>query len=255
MSFTKYNVICFGWVPTKNRTPVLHLTGMRNDKEQAVSLRKLGKSYVEISKELRIPKSTLSGWFGGSAWSQKIKDNINATAQAGSTVRILELNKVRGEHLERLYLHARQEALEDFNVLKYHPAFVSGVMLYWGEGDKASLHRVSLTNTDPAMIKIFMIFLKEVCGIDDEKIKAWLLLYPDLNEVECKEYWVKEAGLQGIAFNKSIVIDGRHKTKRLGHGVCTIGVSSRYFKEKMLLWISLFPDMLADGGLYKQTRI
>lgn len=234
---------------------MLYFRDMRKDKEQAVNLRKLGKSYKEISNELRIPKSTLSEWFGGSVWSQKIKENLNCVAQANSTVRIIELNNIRGEHLEKLYTQARLEALEDFMALKHHPTFVAGVMLYWGEGDKASLHRVSLTNTDPAMIKIFMIFLKEVCGISDEKIKVWLLLYPDLQESDCKEYWAREAGLQNITFNKSIVIDGRHKTKRLGHGVCTVGVSSRYFKEKMLLWISLFPDMLADGGLYKQTRI
>ncbi|HAS84495.1 MAG TPA: hypothetical protein DCS23_00245 [Candidatus Yonathbacteria bacterium] len=222
---------------------------MRTDKDQAINLRKLGKSYEEISSKLRVPKSTLSAWFSSSGWSQKIKEDLNIIARKNNTVRIEDLNKIRGKHLERLYYQARQEALEEFNILKYHPTFVAGVMLYWGEGDKLSPHRVSLTNTDPAMIKIFMAFLKEVCGIREMKIKAWLLLYPDLQEADCKKYWVKEAGLQKITFNKSIYIDGRHKTKRLGHGVCTVGVSSRYFKEKMLLWISLFPDMLSDREL------
>lgn len=223
---------------------------MRKDKDQATNLRKLGKSYEEISNELRIPKSTLSAWFSGSTWSQKIKTDLSAIARLGHTIRIQELSKIRGKHLARLYVQARQEALDEFELLKYHPTFISGVMLYWGEGDKSSAYRVSLTNTDPAMIKIFMIFLKEVCGIDDRKIKAWILLYPDLQEVACKEYWMREAGLQNIIFNKSIVIEGRHKTKRLGHGVCTVLVPSRYFKEKMLLWISLFPDMLTSRELY-----
>lgn len=226
---------------------------MRTDKERAIKLRKLGKSYEDIKKELRIPKSTLSGWFSGSVWSQKIKKELDATARKKHTVRLEELNNVRGKNLEKLYLQARQEALEDFAALKYHPAFVSGVMLYWGEGDKASAHKVSLSNTDPAMIGIFMTFLKEVCGIDERKIKAWLLLYPDIDEAVCKEYWTKEAGLQNTVFNKSIVIKGKHKTKRLGHGVCTVVVPSRYFKEKMLLWISLFPDMLADRELYGEN--
>ena len=209
-------------------------------------LRKRGKSYGEIEKELRIPKSTLSGWFGDSVWSQKIKKELDIIARKKHTVRIEELNKIRGKHLEKLYMQSRQEALEDFEALKYHPAFVSGVMLYWGEGDKASRHRVSLTNTDPAMIKIFMTFLRDVCGVDERKIKAWLLLYPDIREASCKRYWIKEAGLQNTTFNKSIAVKGKHKTKRLGHGVCTVGITSRYFKEKMLLWISLFPDMLAN---------
>ncbi|MDO8604075.1 MAG: hypothetical protein Q7K40_01565 [bacterium] len=223
---------------------------MRTDKEKATQLRRFGKSYQEIAGELGIPKSTLSAWFGASLWSQKIKDDLNVVTHRKHTIRIEELNKVRGEHLRNLYIQARHEALEDFEILKYHPAFISGVMLYWGEGDKASLHRVSLTNTDPAMIRIFMGFLKDVCGVEEKRIKAWLLLYPDLQESECKKYWKEEAHLQNVIFNKSMVIDGRHKTKRLGHGVCTVGVSSRYFKEKMLLWISLFPDMLANRELY-----
>jgi len=228
---------------------------MRGDKDKATKLRKLGKSYQEIERELRIPKSTLSGWFSSSEWSQEIKKDLNIVARKNHTVRIEELNKIRGENLEKLYEQARQEALQDFEVLKYHPTFISGIMLYWGEGDKASPHRVSLTNTDPAMIKIFMIFLKEVCGIDERKIKAWLLLSPDIQEEFCKKHWVAEAGLQNITFNKSIIIAGRHKTKRLGYGVCTVLVSSRYFKEKMLLWISLSPKMLADKGLYGKMRI
>ena len=234
----------------ENRTPVLYFESMRTDKEQAIKLRKLGKSYEAIERELRIPKSTLSGWLSGSVWSQKIKKELDAIARKNHAIRLEELNKIRGAHLKKLYLQARKEAQEDFEALKYHPAFISGVMLYWGEGDKASLHRVSLTNTDPAMIKIFVAFLKDVCGIDGRKIKAWLLLYPDIQEPECKGYWAKEAGLQNITFNKSIVIKGKHKTKRLGHGVCTVVVPSRYFKEKMLLWISLFPDMLAERELY-----
>ncbi|MEK7538681.1 MAG: hypothetical protein AAB552_02465 [Patescibacteria group bacterium] len=228
---------------------------MRPDKDKATALRKLGKSYKEIEQELRIPKSTLSGWFGSSDWSQKIKSEVNTIARNGHVLRIEELNRVRAENLEKLYEQARREALEDFEVLKFHPIFIAGIMLYWGEGDKASPHRVSLTNTDPAMIKVFMFFLKKVCGIDEGKIRAWLLLYPDIEETSCKKYWAKEADLQNITFTKSIVITGKHKTKRLGHGVCTILVSSRYFKEKMLLWISLSPKMLTDKGLCEEMRI
>ena len=40
-----------------------------------------------------------------------------------------------------------------------------------GRRDKASLHRVALTNTDPTMIKIFMIFLKDVAELRSIKLK------------------------------------------------------------------------------------
>ncbi len=224
---------------------------MRSDKNKATELRKSGKSYQQIEKKLSIPRSTLSAWFGGALWSKKIQSELESIARVAHTARIENLNKIRGEHLQKLYLKARDEAVEDFSLLKYHPLFIAGIMLYWGEGDKASPHRISLTNADPDMMKIFVAFINEFCKIDEKRVKAWLLLYPDLDEAICKKYWVTQAGLENIDFNKSIVIQGRHTTKRLGHGVCTVVLSSRYFKEKMLIWIKLFPGVLIDREYYK----
>jgi hypothetical protein len=49
---------------------------MRKDKEQATELRKSGKSYVEIEALLKVPRSTLSVWFGTQGWSQKIRETL-----------------------------------------------------------------------------------------------------------------------------------------------------------------------------------
>ena len=228
---------------------------MRNDKNRATELRRFGKSYNQINKELRIPKSTLSEWFGGAQWSKKIRKELDMMARYDHKIRIEKLNNIRGNNLKKLYVQAKEEAISDFEKLKYHPLFIAGVMLYWGEGDKASTHRVALTNTDPKMIKLFTIFLKDLCGIDKKRIKIWLLLYPDLKEEECKKYWQKYAGLEDFVFNKSIVINGKHKTKRLHHGVCTVVVSSRYLKEKMIIWLSLFPDVVIEREYYQAGMV
>ena len=222
----------------------------RIDKEKIIELRKSSKSYNQINKELGISKSTLSDWFGGVSWSQKIKKELEAITRNNHKIRIEKLNIIRGENLKKLYIQAQKEAIDDFEKLKFHPLFIAGIMLYWGEGDKASRHRVALTNTDPKMIKLFTIFLKDICKIDKKRLKIWLLLYPDLNELECKKYWKKEADLMDFDFNKSIFIKGRHKTRRLHHGVCTAVFSSRYLKEKMITWLSLFPDVVIQKEYY-----
>lgn len=187
---------------------------------------------------------------GGHNWSKKIRKELEKVARIGHKIRIEKLNKIRGKNLDKLYTQAKQEAVLDFEKLKYHPLFIAGVMLYWGEGDKASRNRVALTNTDPKMIKIFTFFLQDICKIDRKRLKIWLLLYPDLKEVECKKFWKKYAGLGSFFFNKSIVINGRHKTKRLHHGVCTVVVSSRYLKEKMIIWLALFSDVILEKEYY-----
>ncbi len=49
---------------------------MHNNKEKAIQLRKLGKSYNEITKALNVPKSTLSTWLKDIIIPAKIKEKF-----------------------------------------------------------------------------------------------------------------------------------------------------------------------------------
>ncbi len=223
---------------------------VRTDRENAIQLRKTGKSYSEIREKLRIPKSTLSDWLGPADWSLKIQKKLRECSKVSSKVRLQFLNKIRGERLNKVYKEAKNEAQKELSELKYHPLFIAGVVAYWGEGDKVSDYNVRITNTDPAMIRLFVDFLKNVCQVPPERIKAWLLIYPDLEERKCLQFWTEKAGLKEQNFNKTITINGRHKTNRLKYGICNVGVSSKYLKQKMLLWLELLPYELLNKKYY-----
>ena len=109
---------------------------MRKDKEIAFNMRRSGKSYNEIRSALKIPRATLSGWFSKVDWSNDIAKKLAVAVQKQHTVRIIELDKIRGTHLKRAYEEAREEARTDLFELRYNPLFIAGLMLYWGEGDK-----------------------------------------------------------------------------------------------------------------------
>lgn len=213
-------------------------------------MRKSGKSYLEIEATLKIPRSTLSEWFNGEGWSAEIRAKLDQAAREGHRVRIIELDRIRGIGLAKAYEDARLEAVKELAVLKYHPLFVAGVMIYWGEGDKRGKNQVRIANTDPTMVLVFVKFLKEVCGIPEDDIRASLLVYPDLDEVLCREHWSKESGIPMQNFRKSTRILGRHKTQRLGYGICNVYVSSSYLKKKILEWIRLLPKELMAGEYY-----
>lgn len=223
---------------------------MRKDKKEAFLLRKSGKSYNEIKTFLNIPKSTLSDWLRDIKWSDKIKKDITKKNKEKNTIRLKELNKIRGEHLKKIYEEAKIEALKEFEYFKFHPLFISGISLYWGEGDKVSKSMVRINNTDPLMIKLFINFLLKICGVEKEKIKIYLLLYPDLNENECKKFWIENIKLSKENFNKSIFIKGRHKTRRLKYGVCNIYIASSYLKEKIIMWLKVLPNELEKAKYY-----
>lgn len=223
---------------------------MRSDKEEANQLRSSGKSYSEIKAQLGVPKSTLSNWLARQEWSRNIVYILNKKYSEANIVRLRQLNKIRGKHLENVYKEAKNEAKEEFEKLKYHPLFIAALMLYWGEGDKTTKYNVTLANTDPEMIRLFVCFLSDICQIKREKIKLHLLLYPDLDEVDSKNYWRKYSGLKEQNFIKSTIINGRHKTRRLQYGICNATVSSTYLKTKLLVWLKLMPEALLDKRYY-----
>jgi hypothetical protein len=223
---------------------------MRKDKDQAIILRKAGHSYNEISSVLKVPKSTLSEWFQGQDWSKKIKDKLKERNLEESRTRMVALDKVRGEQLKAAYEQARTEARNELEFLKYHPLFLSGLMIFWGEGSKTIRSQVRVTNVDPEMLKIFLKFLTDICKIPLSNVHASLLLYPELSALISKDYWAGAVGLPLANFRSTTVIQGRHKTNRLRYGVCTIYVSSTYFRVKMLEWLTYLPKELLSNEYY-----
>lgn len=214
---------------------------MRDDKHLAIRLRKKGKSYNKISSELNIPKSTLTNWFSDLKWSQIMKQELGRKANYIARKRLRLINKGRRKMWEDWREKARQEARKSFPRLKKNPLFIAGLMLYWGEGDsKIENSQVRLSNTSPDLIKLFSLFLKNICGLPTEKIKISLILYPDLDEKKCKSFWSIVTRIPENQFKKSQIIKGKHPTKKLAYGICMIHLTSRQLKEKIFVWINLF---------------
>lgn len=227
---------------------------MRKDKNKAIKLRKQGKSYRDIKRELDVPLSTLSEWFSGQDWSESVAKKLIKKNRRESIVRIKKLNKIRGDNLLKVYGEAENEARQDWKELRYHPLFIAGIMLYWGEGDKVSKNGFRIANSDPQLVHLFVKFLRDACGIDESRIKASLLLYPDHKEQKVKSFWQKNAGLSNIVFTKSHNVLGRSGKKRTTeYGVCTVSVSSSYLKKKMLIWLTEFPEEMLKDSYYKRV--
>lgn len=224
---------------------------MRDDKDQAIELRKQGKSYAEIKEELGVPKSTLSDWLSPHGWSQNIKEQLRKESIQKTKVNIVELNKARGRVLEELYEQAEEEAKKEFERLKYHPLFMAGLMLYWGEGDRAGDEKVRLGNTDSEMLRVFVMFLTDVCQIPHDKLNAQVLVYDDLNNEKCREYWSEKIGVAIENFYKSSTLPSKHAEKRVPHGVCIVSCNSTYLKRKFDVWLRLAPKALLSKGYYK----
>ena len=223
---------------------------MNKNKEKAIELRRQGLSYKRIREESGIPISTLASWFKNEPWSQKIKARLSAQVSWANPKSLELLVQANSERWKSKHEEYRAAAIREFKMYKNDPLFLSGIMLYWGEGEKQTKSSVvRLGNSEPEMIKIFNLFLTKTLGIQNDKIFAWLLLYPDLVDSVQKNFWSKATGLSIRQFKKSIYIKGRHPSKRLSYGVCTIFVNSRALKERILKWLELCQDFLRSRVL------
>lgn len=211
---------------------------MRQDKELVFKLRKEGKSYREIQKELGISKSTLCEWFRNVEWSKHIKNNNKNEVIRISTDRLNKMNIARGLMLESKYNTVIEEAKKEYLLYCNNTLFVAGLMLYDGEGDHLSKNAIRFANTDFGLHKVFINFSKEFLKRDHNSIKFSVLLYPDLDINECVNKWCKELGVSKQNVYKPQVIMGRLKTRKLHFGVGTSIILNSFLKYKLLFWIN-----------------
>lgn len=214
-------------------------------KEQAVAMRRAKKSYREISSALGIPKGTLSGWFNHESWSAAIARELDAATRPIHRARIVAMARARSEKFAALRAEARREAREQFPTFLSSPLFVAGLALFWGEGERnVASGRVRLPNVDPRLLSVFTRFLIECACIPCERIRPWILLYPDLDPRVCLRYWSRVLGISSNQFQRAQVIVGRSPRRRLPYGVCTVYVGDRLLRERIDEWTRCLVEVL-----------
>ncbi len=209
------------------------------EKEQAIELRRRGFTYQEIAKYANVSVSTLSTWLSHEPWSQKVAENNEKRAAHDNSKRISLLNKARGNQYKKLYAEAERSAVTEYKHYKSNPLFIAGLMLYVGEGDNKDARLIRLANTKVDIHRIFIDFLKEFLGVPREKIRFWVLLYPDLDPERTSRSWSKTLKLPLSQFHKYQVIQGKSTKRLLQYGVGNTIIGSAVLKKKLMKWIEL----------------
>ncbi|MEP7166738.1 MAG: hypothetical protein ABI758_02025 [Candidatus Woesebacteria bacterium] len=121
--------------------------------------------------------------------------------------------------------------------------FGLGVGIYWGEGDKRSIHATRVANSDPELILTFIHFLTALCGVKKDKIKCNIVCFNDSNIPDVGRYWSQLLQIPKEKFGKIVQIppQGKGKYRRKSqYGVCTASVYNTKFKQWIMQEISGF---------------
>ena len=129
--------------------------------------------------------------------------------------------------------------LNDITNLSKKDIFLFGlnVGLYWGEGEKTTRHAIRVTNSDPYVIIRFRDFLLNICKLNPEKIRYYLICFNDIDQNIAKKFWAKLLKISPDKFGKIVVIPSRGKgtyNKKSKYGVCTIYAGNMKLKAWIL---------------------
>jgi len=224
---------------------------MRLDKNKALKLRLKGYSYNEITRLLGMPKSTLSGWFTGLELSTKARGRINKRVAEKSLAGLIKKNEAQTREAKQRAATIRKLARKQVKQLSRKELRLIGTALYWAEGYKRPIvvngkertsHPISLTNSDPGLIKLFIKFLKEICKIPSPKIRADIRLFENMNEQTVMKYWLKVTELPDCNFGKfyyGVSKSSQHKRpyNRLPYGTIQICVNNTRKFHQIMGWI------------------
>jgi len=214
---------------------------VRNEEiyKQAIIFRKRGFTYVEIAKICGVSKSTVSNWCKDKRFSKAVYKENAARAARDNSKRLQLMNKARSAERTARYAEAVRSASTEYQHYKDDPLFVAGLMLYIGEGDNKGRIKIRLANANMDVQRIFILFLKTYLGVPKERIRFWILLYPDHNEVVCVRAWSRKLRLTPDNYYKNQVIVGKSKKRTLQYGVGNTIISDTVLKHKLNRWIEL----------------
>jgi|SRR3989344_2606238 len=221
-----------------------------NIKPKAIELRQQGYSLRDVERILKIPKSTLSGWFKNVQLSEKhrlkLEENRRRSLIKARKFAVLRHSGQR-EIRENI---AKEEALLVLSKLKVGNLQVLELalaMLYFGEGFKKD--RTGIGSSDPLILKFFIKSLEEIYKFDKSKIRCELHLRADQNPIEVKRFWMEQLGLPLSSFYKKVSVDKRtlgSVTYPTYNGVCVLNCGNIAIQRRLVYLGKLFCEQLTQ---------
>jgi len=220
---------------------------LRQDYQKALELRLEGKTYGEIRKLFKIPKSTLSGWFSKLELGDKAK-KLLSKKQGNGLLALGEFNKARTIAIKNENEEIRETFEKQVYNLNTKELALIGAALYWGEGyknftfnKKTRYPYLSFGNSDPQMILVFIYFMERILKIPRNQIRTQIMIYPGIKPEEAISYWQAITKIPKENFRCQVAISRASQGKRpkhlLPYGTLQLRVSKRreFFKIRGLI--------------------
>ncbi|OIO78679.1 MAG: hypothetical protein AUJ89_06360 [Candidatus Omnitrophica bacterium CG1_02_43_210] len=124
---------------------------------------------------------------------------------------------------------------------------IAGIMLYWAEGCK-KVSGVDFVNSDPLMIKMFLEFLRRICGIDESRLRVYLYTHENSNIDNLKLFWSNVTDISLKQFIKPYIRRSNLNlsNRKMPHGLIHIRYYDKRLLETILNWVEEYISSLQN---------
>ncbi len=122
---------------------------------------------------------------------------------------------------------------------------ISGALLYWAEGYKTDKSPgIDFANSDVAMQKLFIKFLRVICGIDESRLRILLYTHSNKNKKNQMKFWSTQLAIPLTQFTNPYISPlGRlEKNDKMPYGL----VHVRYYDKKLLRQVIVWIEQIKN---------
>jgi transcriptional regulator with XRE-family HTH domain len=194
-------------------------------RRKVLELRARGMSIDEIAERLALSRTTVYAWVRGTPLGRPTRPSAQAAGEASRRIA-----KARREA-------AYEGGRASWGVLSREPAFRDFVCLYLAEGSKRCRNRVAICNSDPAIMRLAVPFVRR---FTTNALRFSVQVHEDQDLEAVKHFW---AGQVGIAPDE-VHLQRKTNSGRLGgrtwrsvYGVLTVSTGDTMFRARLEAWM------------------
>lgn len=206
-----------------------------------MALRRHGKSRREIKEILGFGNSTLNQLLRDEPLpSERVGPGYaESRARAAEGVRRYWAAEHPAREAKRAAISAAAAA--EIGELTNREVIIAGAIAYWCEGAKSKPYRIDeyvrFVNSDPALIRFFLMFLDE-SGVSRERLRYCILIHESADVDAAARYWASVTAAAPHQFTRAVIKHHAPRTPRPDdngdyHGCLRVSVakSSGLYRE------------------------
>jgi len=205
-----------------------------NERREAINLRRKGISYDVILKTVNVSKSTLSLWLRDVILTSNARKRALRGRELSRYAAAMQKKRIRESNTNEIVQKGREES----KILVENPLFLTGLCLYWAEGDKHKQERVKFTNSDEKMIVLMMRWFREICGVSERKFRIAVHIHNLHKPRNVERYWSRITRVSEKQFQKTYIKQSslRYRRNVLYNGTCAIVVNNKALFRRIRGW-------------------